>query len=319
MKIIIAIPDAANSSVALSGMVKILETANTFPGEHFDVRLARAGTRQPLKIGRFDIAVDYRLEEVTEADLIIIPAIEGGHRGVIDANRDLITWMSDLYRHRQTQLASVCTGAYLLAASGLLDGKEASSHWMAMDDLRELFPNVQWVPERVITDSEGIYTSGGAISSFNLILYLVEKFVSKDRARELSRMFAIDYPRQSQAPFMLFTNQKKHGDTRILEIQEYLEQHLAQTLTVDELARQFGMSRRNFIRRFKRATHHPPGTYLQRLRMEAAKREFERTNKNVGEVMQAVGYSDMTSFRQLFRQHSGYLPSRYRQKYGKPG
>lgn len=317
MQVYIAIPRGNNSPIALTGMVSILEAANAFPGAAFDVRLARAATVAPLQLGRFSIQIDEQLESITQADLIIVPALQGADASVIAENEDLIQWLIKMYCHRNTQLASVCTGAYLLAASGLLDGREASSHWSAIDELRLLFPKVNWVPERIITDSEGVYTSGGAISSFNLILYLIEKFVGKDPALHLSRAFAIDYPRRSQAPFHLFTNQKDHGDEQILRVQEYLENHLAQTMTIDALARQFGMSRRNLIRRFKRATLNPPGIYLQRLRMEAAKRYFEKSDKNVSEVMAAVGYTDANTFRKLFQQHSGYLPSRYRQRYGR--
>ncbi len=315
MKVVIPIPEGLNSLISIAGTAAILESANTFPGEHFELQIAALKDRQPHRIGRYTVAVDLLLEEVDNADLILIPALVDNRLEAIDQNAVLIEWLQKMYA-RKTQIGSICTGAYLLAATGLLDGKQASSHWSAIDELRVHFPQIEWVPERIITDSGGIYTSGGTFSSFNLILYLVEKFVDKATARRISKILEIDYPRQSQVPFMIFNNQKKHHDERILRTQIYMEQHLAQRLNVEDLASRFGMSRRNFIRRFKQATNNTPHTYLQRLRIEEAKRLFETTEQNVSEVMFAVGYADVNTFRQLFQRYAGFLPSHYRRTFG---
>lgn len=315
MKVVIPIPRGDFSILSISGMIQLLEAANTYPGEHFSVELVHSHSGPRINQGRYDLVADTKLSETNWADLVIIPPLLDPLQQ-LENNTELLAWVKDKASNSQVQLASVCTGAYLLAEAGVLDKKEASSHWLHMDALRRRYPQVNWVPERILTDVQGTYTSGGAFSSFNLMLYLVEKFVSKDKARQLARNFEIDYPRQSQLPFMLFSKQLDHKDEAILQAQQLMEQQLHEDTTIEKIAQMVNMSRRNFIRRFKVATGNTPKQYWQRLRMEAAKRQFEQSDKNISEVMHAVGYADQPTFRRLFRQHTGMLPSAYRRKYG---
>lgn len=315
MKIVIPIPEAETSILAISGSIIILESANNYPGEHFEVVVAAKKSRQQRRIGRYAIQIDSDWRDITEADLVIIPALEGNQRLALTENRDMVEWLKWMRLQKGAELAGMCTGAYLVAATGFLDGKEASSHWLKIEELQRLFPNVHWKPKHIITDTDGIYTSGGSLSSFNLILYLVEKFVGLEMAVQLAKIYEIDFNRNSQLPFMIFNNQKNHNDAIILAIQEFMEANFRENFNMDTLAQRFHMSRRTLIRRFKLATQNTPKTYLQRLRVEEAKRLFESESYNVTEVMGAVGYADMNTFRTIFQRFTDCLPSQYRRKF----
>jgi transcriptional regulator GlxA family with amidase domain len=189
-------------------------------------------------------------------------------------------------------VASLCVGAFLLASTGLLAGRKCTTHWSAVPDFRRMFPEVELVEEKIITDEGGIYSSGGAFSYLNLILYLIEKYAGRNTAVFLSKAFQIDIERRSQSPFIIFQGQKGHDDDAIIRVQEYIEQNYPEKITVDDLADRVALGRRNLERRFKKATSNSVVEYLQRVRMEAAKVSLESGRDNVNEVMFNVGYTD---------------------------
>lgn len=315
MDVVIVIPKGSLNVLALSGITYLFETSNRYR-PFFEIKVASAEKRKQLRSGRFCIEVDQNITAIQRADLILIPSIVGDGKLAVQQNQPLIDWLLEMYRSG-AQLGSMCTGAWLLAASGLLDGKQASSHWGDIHDLKLTYPAVKWVPEKIITYAERIYTSGGTLSSFNLIVYIIEKYLGKKTAIDIAKLFQIDYPRRSQSPFFIFSNQKRHQDEAILRVQQYIETHLAHGLTVDQLAQQFSMSRRNLIRRFKAATGNTPKYYIQRVKMEEAKRLLETQQYSVVDTMHKVGYNDMNSFRRVFLRLTGHLPSRYRRMYAK--
>jgi transcriptional regulator GlxA family with amidase domain len=187
---------------------------------------------------------------------------------------------------------------------------------MAANGFRKMFPEVDLVEDRIITDEQGIYTSGGAFSYLNLILYLIEKFQGRNTAIYMSKAFQIDIERKSQAPFILFKGQKDHEDDQIKKAQEYIEVNYQNKITVDEIASLLFLGRRNFERRFKKATCNTVMEYIQRVKIEAAKKCFETNRKNINEVMYDVGYSDTKAFRMIFKKITGMTPIEYRNKYG---
>ena len=314
--IVLVIPEGETSAVAITGITMVFDVANMIAGPVFNVRVASHMGASEVHLGRYGVKIDAHLDEIKQTDLVIIPPLNRQQKQGVDQNRQLIDWLLNMRERHKTELGSVCTGAYFLAATGLLDDREASSHWAWIDELKIMYPKVKWVPECIITDTDGLYTSGGTFSSFNLILYLVEKFVSKEVAIRISKELEIDYGRSSQLPFMIFRNQKNHGDQQILEVQQFMEENYDSTLKLDELSRRFGMSRRNLIRRFKTATGNTPRTYIQRLRIEEAKRILESSESNISQAMFAVGYTDVNTFRDLFQRYTGFLPSQYRRKFG---
>lgn len=213
-------------------------------------------------------------------------------------------------------MASLCIGAFLLAGTGLLNGRTCATHWLAATEFREMFPEVGLIDDRIITDENGLYTSGGAYSSLNLNLYLIEKFAGREMAVLSSKIFEIDISRNSQSPFIIFTGQKSHDDKEILRIQEYMEKNYQERITVDELCDEMAMSRRTFERRFKKATANTVIEYLQRIKVEAAKKELEKGRKTINEVMYEIGYSDPKAFRDVFKKITDMTPLDYLNRYG---
>jgi len=199
----------------------------------------------------------------------------------------------------------------------LLNGKKCSSHWNSANEFRQMFPEVELVDGSIITEEHGIYSSGGANSYWNLLLYLVEKYTDRDTAILASKYFAVDIDRESQSAFMLFQGQKNHEDAEILLAQAFIEANYIDKISVNELADKFAIGRRSFERRFKKATNNTVVEYIQRVKIEAAKRHFESSRKNINEVMFDVGYTDTKAFRTVFKKITGLTPIEYRNKYNK--
>ncbi len=230
--------------------------------------------------------------------------------------KSFIPWINK-QRKRGAEVVSLCVGAFLLAKTGLLDGKKASTHWNAAAEFQKMFPKVDLVTDKIITDEDGIYSSGGATSYWNLLLYLVEKFTDRATAIIIAKYFAIDIERDSQSAFILFQGQKDHHDIEVKRAQEFIENNFEEKINVEELAGKFAVGRRSFERRFKKATNNSIIEYAQRVKIEAAKRVLESGAKNVSEVMFDVGYSDTKAFRGVFKKITGLTPVEYRNKYNK--
>jgi len=254
------------------------------------------------------------IDEVKHTDLILAPAFEGEPGAVLRKNKALVDWLSTMHACG-TEVASLCLGSYFLAEAGLLSGRSCTSHWMALDDMRNRYPDINVLPDKVMTDQDGIYTSGGAFISLNLVLYLIEKFCGRDASIWISKMFSIDMDRVNQAHFAVFQGQRRHEDEDILKAQAYIEQHYDQQISVEQIAEQANMSKRNFIRRFKVATQNTPLEYLQRVKIESAKKELEKNALNISTLMYNAGYNDLKTFRQVFKRITGLTPQDYRRKY----
>ncbi|GAA4307136.1 GlxA family transcriptional regulator [Compostibacter hankyongensis] len=282
----------------------------------FQVQLAGLSSEVHLNKGSFAVRPDVLLKQVKQTDLIIVPAVSGDLRTALDVNRDFIPWMVKQYR-QGAEIASLCIGAFLLASTGLLNGRKCSTHWIYANDFRELFPEVDLVDDRIITEEDRLYSSGGASSYWNLLLYLVEKYAGRELAIRASKFFAIEIDRKSQSPFIMFNGQKKHDDLPIREAQTFIENNVAEKISVEELAVKFAIGKRHFERRFKKATNNTPLEYIQRVKIEAAKKLLESERKNVNEVMYDVGYMDTKAFRSVFKKITGLSPVDYRNRFHK--
>lgn len=266
--------------------------------------------------GIYTVYTDALTKEITSTDLIIIPALDGDMVKNLQDNQDFIPWIKKQYESG-TEVGSLCVGAFLLASTGLVTGRKCATHWMAAKDFRKMFPEVNLVEDKIITDEYGIYSSGGAFSYLNLILYLIEKYVGRDVAVFMSKAFQIDIERRSQSPFVIFNGQKDHEDETIRKAQEIIENSIADRITVDQLADTLALSRRNLERRFKKATANSIVEYMQRVKIEAAKMSLETSRENVNEVMYNVGYTDPKAFRTTFKRITGLSPVQYRSKYNR--
>jgi len=282
----------------------------------FNVQLIGLKKEIPLHNGVFYVHTDALITDTPATDLIIIPALSGDIYTALEANKAMIPWIVEQYR-QGAEVASLCIGAFLLAATGLLNGKKCSTHWLFANEFRALFPDVTLTDGSIVTDEQGLYSSGGANSYWNLLLHLVEKYTSRTMAIKASKFFAIEIDRKSQSPFIMFNGQKKHEDEPIKQAQEFIEKNVTEKISIEDLAVKFAIGRRHFERRFKKATNNTPSEYIQRVKIEAAKKQLENTRKNVNEVMYDVGYADTKAFRTIFKKVTGLSPVEYRNKYNK--
>jgi transcriptional regulator GlxA family with amidase domain len=283
----------------------------------FNVQLVGLKKEVKLENSLYTVHTEKLLKEVKKTDLIFIPALSGDMSTALKLNKNFVPWIVQQYKNG-AEVASLCIGSFLLASTGLLNGKKCSSHWNSANEFRNMFPEVELVDGSIITEEQGIYSSGGANSYWSLLLYLVEKYTDRDTAILASKFFAVDIDRDSQASFMMFEGQKNHEDKEILKAQAFIEENYQEKITVDALADKFGIGRRSFERRFKKATRNTMVEYIQRVKIEAAKRSFESSRKNINEVMFDVGYTDTKAFRTIFKKITGLTPVEYRNKYNKP-
>jgi transcriptional regulator GlxA family with amidase domain len=303
---------------SLVGPFKVFHAVNQYYQSqglepYYDVRLI--GYEKSVQYdGLFSIDITDKPTDVKKTDLIVICACRGNMDEVIEWNQPLLEWVKEMHAHG-AEVASLCMGAFLLADTGLLDNKPCTTHWMGHELFAQMFPQVNLMAYNIITEDRGVYTSGGAYSFLNLLLHLVEKFNGRDAAIFVSKMFEIDVTRRSQQPFVIFNQQKTHQDNDIMKVQTFIEENYNGKLSIQALADSVAMSKRSFIRKFKQATSNTPLEYIQRVKIEAAKKQFESQLVNVKEVMYQVGYNDPKAFRDIFKRHTGLSPNDYKTRY----
>ncbi|UFH54346.1 GlxA family transcriptional regulator [Spirosoma sp. KNUC1025] len=317
----ILVPRGHTSLTNIEGTYQILSEVNSFRSamgrSHlFTVQLVGLPDESSQKSGLFTVNPDLQVQDVEKTDLIIIPALFGNQREVMTLNEKFIPWIIKQYESG-AEVASFCIGAFFLASTGLLKGKKCATHWRFANEFRAMFPDVDLVDDKIMTEDDGLYTSGGAYSYLNLLLYLVEKYAGRDIAILIAKAFMIDIDRNSQSPFIIFEGQKTHNDELIKKAQEFIEANFQEKITVDQLADKLALGRRNLERRFKQATSNTVMEYAQRVKIEAAKKSFETNRKTINEVMYDVGYSDVKAFRNTFKKITGLSPIDYRNKYTK--
>lgn len=317
--ITIIVPEGQNNLSSIVGPYKIFTRANEYwkgnvGKELFKIQLAGISKEVEFYNGLFTVKPHVNISEITKTSLIIIPSLNHNYKDAAEGNKELIDWIAKQYKEG-AEVASICTGAFLLASSGLLDGKSCSTHWAAADNFRNTFPEVNLKMDELITDENGIYTNGGAYSFLNLMIYLVEKYYDRQTAIFCSKVFQIEIDRHSQSPFIIFKGQKQHGDEVVKKAQSYIEDNLHDKISIEHLSSKLAVSRRNFDRRFIKATGNTPIEYLQRVKIESAKKALETSRKTINEVMYDVGYSDVKAFREVFRKVTGMSPVEYKRKY----
>ncbi|MES2628501.1 MAG: helix-turn-helix domain-containing protein [Bacteroidota bacterium] len=310
-----------NNLSSIVGPYKIFSRANALwsaKGNEpvFHIQLAGITETVDYAGGLFSVKPHTDIADISKTDLVIIPSLNHNFREGIRANQPLSDWILRHYKNG-AEVASICTGAFLLASTGLLDHKSCSTHWSAANAFHELFPNVKLKAERLITNEAGIYTNGGAYSFLNFMIYLVEKYYDRPTAIQCAKIFQIEMDRNTQSEFAIFTGQKHHDDEVIHQAQLYIEQNLDEKITIEDLSSKFNTGRRNFDRRFIKATGNTPIEYAQRVKIEAAKKAFETNRKTIHETMYEVGYNDPKAFREVFRRITGLSPVEYKRRYCK--
>lgn len=320
----IVVPDGQTnlSTVAcIVGTYEILSTANNYwkqsgKKELYAIALVGVSDSSEINNGMLTIKPHTHIDAVAKTNLIVVPSLSKDYQKALKGNQQLVDWIADQYKHG-AEIASMCTGTFMLAAAGLLDGKNCSTHWSAAETFRVFFPKVKLQPDLLITDEDGIYTNGGAYSFLNLVIYLVEKYFDRQTAIHCSKIFQVELDRQSQSSFAIFSGQKLHDDDMVQQAQAYLEKNVEEKISIEDLSSKFNVGRRNFDRRFIKATGNTPIEYSQRVKIETAKKAFESNRKTINEVMYEVGYTDVKAFREVFRKITGMSPLEYKKKYYK--
>ena len=317
----IIIPNGENNLSSITGTYEIFSKANQYWKEHgkgelFNIQLAGISKKVDFNAGLFTVKPHTAISAITKTDLIIIPSLNHNYKLALKGNQLLIDWVHQQYKNG-AEIASICTGTFMLAASGLLNGKVCSTHWSVAENFRMLFPKVILQTDKLITDEKGIYTNGGAYSFLNLMIYLIEKYFDRQTAIYCSKVFQIEIDRNTQSEFTIFSGQKQHDDEMVQQAQVYIEKNLEEKISIEDLSSKFNVGRRNFDRRFIKATGNTPIEYAQRVKTESAKKAFETSRKTINEVMYEVGYVDVKAFREVFRKFTGMSPLEYKEKYNK--
>lgn len=305
--------------LSLAAIIDVFETANRFLHEDgkpelFEITLVGLTSEKTLPENINHIAYA-PLTADHQYDLIFVPAFGPVDLAqTIDENSSFIPWLCEQYKKGAT-LASNCTGAFLLAASGLLNEKPATTHVDAVDKLAACFPKIDIRRDAVVTHDANIYTSGGATSGFHLKLALLQKYCGRSMAIRMAKVFSIDMDRANQAYFSHFSPAEAHDDELVMRVQHKIKEEFPEIKSIEEAIADIPASRRNFVRRFKQATGLTPIRYLQKTKIEAAKKLLENTEKGLFEIMLCAGYNDMKNFRQLFKENTGMTPKAYRDKF----
>jgi transcriptional regulator GlxA family with amidase domain len=281
----------------------------------FSVTTASADGKAVNCDGPIQIKPAAAIKDIRKTDLIYIPTTGLSIDDVVERNAPVVPWLKR-WRKRGAEIASVCSGVGLVAETGMLDGKRATTHWGLAERFREKYPRVHWMPELMVTEDHGFYCGGGVHAALDLSLYLVEKFCGHEIAMQSAKAMLIETPRAWQAGFAVVPLKTEHSDNEISSAQDWLHENFHRVFPLDAPAHRVGMSLRNFVRRFKQATGDSPLIYLQKLRIAAAKRLLESDHRTMQEVSDAVGYQDVAFFRALFQRHTGVSPSAYREKFG---
>jgi len=306
--------------LSIAAILDVFETVNRiYSGENHEKPFVIHVLRTPDQIEK-EGALLYgypvtSIKSELKADVVLIPSFSTENmKETLLKNQMYIPWL-----HRQCQdgaeIASFCTGTFLFGASGLLNGKLATTHIDACTRFSLAFPAVNLKPDHVVTEDGRFYTSGGSTSTFHLLLRLVQKYCGNEMTIRIAKIFAIDLDRYSQSYFGTFVPSRNHKDDLVKKVQENMETRFHEIGSLEDIMKDIPSSRRNFVRRFKLATGIPPIEYLQNVRIELAKKQLEQTNQNINEIIDRTGYSDPKSFRKAFNKLVGMTPMEYREKF----
>jgi transcriptional regulator GlxA family with amidase domain len=317
--------DGTSSSTAIGPLEVFINAGRMWnilngkePRPSFRVTTASVDGRAVSCDGPLQLTPVAALNSIRQTDLIFVPSTGLSLDDVVERNAAVVPWLQR-WQKRGVPIASVCSGVGLVAATGMLDGKRATTHWGIAEQFRQKYPRVRWMPELMVTEDHGFYCGGGLNAALDLSLYLVEHYCGHETCVQTAKALLIEMPRAWQAGFAIVPLKTEHTDDVISNAQEWLHENFHRTFPLEAPARRVGMSLRNFVRRFKQATGDSPLTYLQKLRVAAAKRLLENDHRSMQEISDAVGYQDVVFFRQLFQRHTGVSPSAYRRRFGLNG
>ncbi len=321
LDVTVVLLEAGYASTAI-GPVEVFHSAgllwNALHGQaatpRFRVRIASLDGGSVTSFCKLVLTPQCSIHDIARTDIVILAASGQDVAAEIARNSGLLGWLRD-WHARGAYIAGICSGVAFLAECGLLDGRAATSHWALAEQLRQRYPQVHWQPDSFVTEDGRVLCSGGVYASIDLSLYLVEKFCGHEIALQCARALLVGLPRSRQSGYALLPLSRPHGDERIREAEAYLQAHYDGDLSIDALAAHIGMGPRTFVRRFKAATGQLPMTYVQRLRVAAAREMLEQGAQSIQAVCARIGYDDLAFFRRVFRRHTGLTPTEYRRRF----
>ena len=290
-------------------------TMGEVPRPEFEVKIVTADGQPVTALNNFPVIPACSMHDIKEVDLIVIPSQGFFYDIESDGHWERVKWMTSWYE-KGTDLASICAGAFVLASTGLLDGKKATTHWGLANKFRKRFPKVDLRTDLMVTEEQRLFCGGGITADLNLSLHLIEKYCGRETALRGSRCMLVDPDRTSQDIFAAFMPKKDHEDEEILRAQELIEDSYKESIKMETLAKQVGTSLRQFNRRFKSATGETAIKYLQYTRVEAAKILLVTTHNAFEEVAPLVGYENISFLRRVFKSSTGLTPAEFRRKFG---
>jgi transcriptional regulator GlxA family with amidase domain len=326
---IVATPDSTAAPIAgffetLRAVAWLTAPEDRLGGERdpFDVEIVAESAGVLHSASGLPITAHRSVDDVPETDVVIVPSMELGREDDWTTGRypKLVRWLREMYAGGAT-ICAACTGGNLTAETGLLDGNEATVHWVVENSFRRRYPEILLRPDEVLVvsgDGGRLITSGAATAWHDLALYLIARHVGPATAQEVARFLLWQWHRDGQAAYHVFDPPTDHGDAAILAAQRAIADNYAVAAPVEEMVRWSGLAPRTFKRRFKTATSHTPIAYVQRIRIERAKHLLETTDEPIEEISWAVGYEDPASFRRLFKRLTGLTPGAYRQRFQIP-
>ncbi len=324
---LVAIPEAVIST--LSGIFDVMNAFDMMglsgdkPNEPAPFKVEIVGEAVgPLTLASgLPVGVQRAIGDISATDIIIVPSILLAPYGWRQGRYPVLAeWLSAMHK-RGALLCSACSGVFLLAETGLFDGKDSTVHFGYARQFSETYPQIPIHPERVLVISgkrEELITSGASMTWHDLVLYLIARFAGATSAQTVARMFALQWHQDGLSPYIIFEGREDHGDSDISSAQQWLRTHFSVASPVEEMIRRSSMPERTFKRRFTAATGLPPIIYVQRLRIEDAKRRLERTETPIDEISWRVGYEDAAFFRRLFKRTTGMTPGAYRRRFRIP-
>jgi transcriptional regulator GlxA family with amidase domain len=262
----------------------------------------------------YPVNVKYSIANHNKLDLILIPGFEAEPHEVVSNSKEIADWLKDQYL-QGTMLASICTGSVLLALTGLIDHKTATTHWLLKDFFESCFPQIRLDLSKVVIDYKDILMSGSATSFQNLIVYIIEKHMGRNVATGVSKVYLIDINKDRPDSYMNLIPQKRHNDTQIKKAQRYIEENCCAKMSIDELCKQVSLSKRTFLRRFRNATNDTPLNYIHKVKIEKAKELLENERITFEEIAYSLGYEDVNAFRKIFVRQTGISPKKYKARF----
>ncbi len=303
----------------IAGVLDILSFANSQhksknKNDLFEVEILTETGDTVNGFSKFPIHAQRSIRTKLQYDLLYLPGFVGDLEELLLRQKNLINWLTRQYE-KGTILTAACNGNFLLAEAGVLNGKRATTHWSLIDVFRKRYKEITLEPEKIIVDNGSILSAAGVTAYFNLALFLVERYGSKELALTSAKVFLVDSGRKIQTPYQMFQVAKNHGDDEIVSIQDWLENNFNENITLERMAEVCNLGKKTLMRRFKKVTGETPLIYLQKLRIENAKRLLESKRVSFNEITWKVGYNDVSSFHRVFKSQTGLTPIEYRSKF----